>query len=251
MHALVGAPSLHELTMPRQRRDADADPAQEAQRDSRDDERVAKMPGLLGQIDIGGDDGARLAVDDDRNIGFGINARAQRRMALLDRDDRPVRLRRAPCGLVVDGAADAGDLRSVGNELDVAVEIGDREAEHVADLLGANEEIHALGGGLRAVGDVLDVGDVLAYVFCPALGRGRRVPVEQIVHRHLERDGDAGDTDQNHDRADHGKRLEAGQRAQQQHSNLRSCSHASHSHTLHGTELTTGPTEQSFLSSRQ
>src|ERR1700730_470705 len=94
-------------------------------------------------------------------------------------------------GFTMHGAANTGDLRAVGRELHVSVQIDDFEAEDIADLLCPNKECHALRGGLFSIRDLFEVRDIFGHVSCPALYGRVCIPVQQIIDGSFENFPDA------------------------------------------------------------
>src|SRR3984885_12657787 len=132
-------------------------------------ESLPEMITLFGQVDIVRHDGLRTPIDDDREIGFRIGARAQGRGALFHRDDRSTHLGGTGSSVAMHGSANAGNLGTVGSELHVAVQIDDFKSEHMTYLLCPNEERHALRGRWQPIGYILDIRDIFGHVIRPAL----------------------------------------------------------------------------------
>src|ERR1700677_775962 len=196
--------------VPSDGRDADGPADEQTQRQRRERESLAEMITLFGQVDIGRHDGLRTPVNDDREIGFRIVARADRRGSLFHRDDRSSQLGGTGSSVAMDRSANAGDLGTAGGELHVAVQIDDFKSEHMTYLLRPNEESHALRGRWLPIGYILDIRDIFCHVFRPTLcGRGR-IPIEQIVNGRFENLSDA-DGKEEHNQADEGGSLKSWQ----------------------------------------
>src|ERR1700723_4261206 len=94
--------------VPSDGREATGPADEQTQSQRSEQESLAEMITLFGQVDIGRHDGLRTPIDDDREIGFRIVARAHGRGALFHRDDRPSPLGGTRSSVAMHRSANAG-----------------------------------------------------------------------------------------------------------------------------------------------